>query len=72
MAPITRSSQHGRSLLREGSWQIPDDDIPPNDSQENLQGTGNAEDMDESMSVSESFEEDSNESLPGETDGKLL
>ena len=29
MAPVTRSSLQGRSILREGSWQIPtEDDLP--------------------------------------------
>ncbi len=26
MAPVTRSSLQGRSILREGSWQIPTED----------------------------------------------
>lgn len=31
MAPVTRSSLQGRPILREGSWQIPNEDDLPSD-----------------------------------------
>lgn len=43
MAPVTRSSLHGRSISREGSWQIPTlEDLPPEEVEDEPEVTGDA------------------------------
>jgi len=44
MAPVTRLSLHGRSISREGSWQIPtEEDLPPEETTDKLGDAGDAE-----------------------------
>lgn len=47
MAPVTRSSLHGRSISREGSWQISSqEDLLPQEAADRREVTGNVESLD--------------------------
>jgi hypothetical protein len=62
MAPITRSSLHGRSISREGSWQIPtEEELTAAEKVERQEGTSENENMEDQSSEDRSFEDGSDD-----------
>jgi hypothetical protein len=56
MAPITRSSLHGRSISREASWQIPtEEDLQPE--QNTVESVGDAESVEDETAREDSFDD---------------
>jgi hypothetical protein len=60
MAPVTRSSLHGRSVSREGNWQIPaEEDLQPEKNA--VDGVGDAESVEDETIGEDQFDDASDE-----------
>jgi hypothetical protein len=71
MAPVTRSSLHGRSISREGSWQLPTvEDIQPGDSA--LEVARNAESVEDGTTVEDQSDDELDEDPFHENQGMYL
>lgn len=52
MAPITRSSMHGRPVSREGSWQASiDEDVQPQETADDQEVAGDADNVEDEATM---------------------
>ena len=72
MAPVTRSSLHGRSISREGSWQIPtEEDLQPKDDIDESEAASDAESMEAPATEEDQSDEESDGNSQDEQQGML-